>query len=47
MDNGKYRKLVITGMFYRSWVRGEVPGRIYIVGLEIVYLLMYFWTLRP
>jgi hypothetical protein len=46
MDTGKYRKLVLTGEIWRpSTVRADLE-RIYVVGLEITYLLMYFWT-RP
>jgi hypothetical protein len=47
MDAGKYRKLVLTGEIRGpSW---GTPGleRTHVVGLEITYLLMYFWTRRP
>jgi hypothetical protein len=44
LDTGKYRKLVLTGEICRpSPVRAALE-LIYVVGLEITYLLMYFWT---
>jgi hypothetical protein len=46
LDTGKYRKLVLTGEISRpSPVRAALE-LIYVVGLEITYLFMYFWT-RP
>jgi hypothetical protein len=47
MGTGKYRKLVLTDVFYRSWVRRAGLVRIYVVGLEIIYLVMHFWTTGP
>jgi hypothetical protein len=44
LDTGKYRKLVLTGYIWRPWPGGPGPELIYVLGLEIVYLLMYFWT---
>jgi hypothetical protein len=44
MDTGKYRKLVITGYSCRPWAGCPGPQLIYVLGPEIVYLLMYFWT---
>ena len=44
VDTGKYRKLVLTGEISRpSPVRATLE-RIYVGGLEITYVLMYFWT---
>ena len=44
MDTGKYRKLVLTGEICGPWSGSPGLGRIYVIGLEIVYLLMYLWT---
>ena len=44
MDTGKYRKLVLTGEICGPWRGSPGLGRIYVIGLQIVYLLMYFWT---
>jgi hypothetical protein len=44
MDTGKYRKLVLTGHISTPRPGSPGPELIYVVGLEIVYLLMYFWT---
>ena len=47
LDTGKYRKLVLTGGICRP-SRGCPDGkRMYVLGLEITYLLMYFWTWAP
>jgi hypothetical protein len=46
MDTGKYRKLVINGYICRPWPGGPGPELMNVLGLEIVYLLMYFWTLN-
>jgi hypothetical protein len=42
MDTGKYRKLVLTGEICGPCPTCPGLGRIYVIGLEIVYLLMYF-----
>jgi hypothetical protein len=44
MDTGKYRKLVLTGHIRTPRPGSPGPELTYVVGLEIVYLLMYFWT---
>ena len=44
LDTGKYRKLVLTGEICRRWRGRSGLERIYVEGLEITYLLMYFWT---
>jgi hypothetical protein len=44
MDTGKYMKLVFTGHIRTPRPGSPGPELIYVVGLEIVYLLMYFWT---
>jgi hypothetical protein len=44
LDTGKYRKLVITGGICGSCSGSPGLGRMYVIGLEIVYLLMYLWT---
>ena len=44
MDTGKYRKLVLTGEICGPWWGSPGLERIYVLDLEIVYLLMYFWT---
>ena len=44
MDTGKYRKLVLTGGIWGSCPGSPGLGRMHVIGLEIVYLLMYFWT---
>ena len=44
MDTGKYRKLVLTGKICGPYPSAPGLGRIHVIGLEIVYLLMYFRT---
>ncbi len=44
MYNGKYSKLGLTGEICRPWRGRSGLERIYVEGLEITYLLMYFWT---
>ena len=41
---GKYRKMGLTGQICRPWGGRSGLERIYVEGLEITYLLMYFWT---
>jgi hypothetical protein len=41
LDNGKYRKMVLTGVFCRPWEGRPDLERIHVLGLEIANLLMY------
>jgi hypothetical protein len=41
LDTGKYRKLGLTGKICGPYPGTPGLGRIYVIGLEIVYLLMY------
>ncbi len=47
MDTRKYKNLVLTGEICGPSWRWPDLERIYILGLEITYLLMYFWNRSP